>query len=134
MKQLKCTAPWGALPHLPCTSRPCWGKASFGARLAARFVLLLRRVRRGVASGKAKLKNSVPAAASSLQLFYILKTKIFLGKKLGRYAAINKRKTLDASCPASCGQCFKTKTSGAGVVRARPPHKKAENFASKNKD
>ena len=35
------------------------------------------RVRRGLASGKAKLKNSVPAAASSLQPELHLKNKIF---------------------------------------------------------
>ena len=35
----------GALRCTPCISRPCWGKASFGARLAARFLLILRRVR-----------------------------------------------------------------------------------------
>jgi len=35
----------GALRCAPCTSRPCWGKASFGARLAARFLLILRRGR-----------------------------------------------------------------------------------------
>jgi len=47
-----------------------------------------------------------------------------------------------ASCPAFYGQGFKTKTFGAGVVRARPPHNYAwrwqnlvrANFAaSKNK-
>jgi len=30
----------GALPYLACTSRPCWGKASFDARWAARFELM----------------------------------------------------------------------------------------------
>ena len=41
----------GALRCAPCTSRPCWGKASFGARLAARFVVILRRVRLVLAGG-----------------------------------------------------------------------------------
>jgi hypothetical protein len=51
-----------------------------------------------------------------------LKTKFFK-KDPTRPQRLKLRKRLwTALCPASCGQYFKTKTFGAGVVRARPPH------------
>jgi len=78
----------------------------------AGFLLILWRVRRGFASGKAKLKNQCHPLRPRFAKYYTLKTKIFLGNKLGRYAAINKRKAFGASCPASCVQGFKAKAWG----------------------
>ncbi len=49
-----------------------------------------------------------------------LKNKNFLGKKLGRYAAINTERQHDAVCPASCGQRLK-ELLGRGVPPPRAP-------------
>jgi len=64
----------GALRCAPCTVRLCWGKASLGARLAARFLLILMRVRLGrLAAARARQ----PAVASSLQFLYNKKRTVF---------------------------------------------------------
>jgi hypothetical protein len=54
----------GALRCAPCISRPCWGKASFGARLAARFLPILRRVQR---PNQSVYKNGWPLTATKLK-------------------------------------------------------------------
>ena len=78
---------------------------------------------------QSKAKNSVPAAASSLREVLHLKNKIFLGKKLGRYAAINEqtkrcvmprllRSRLQSKSMgrAWCGHARPTTTLGAGKI------------------
>jgi len=72
--------------------------------------------------------SSCPAKIGGAAYFKAFK------KELRSLCRNQHRKLSGASCRASCIQHFKTKTSGAGVVRARPPHKKAEKFVSKNKD
>jgi hypothetical protein len=68
--------------------------------------------------------SRVRAAASHsvLTSSYLQKENKFLKSVFVRSPAYNKLKTsMKAGGKASHVQCFKTKTSGAGVVRARPP-------------
>jgi hypothetical protein len=68
--------------------------------------------------------SRVRAAASHsvLTSSYLQKENKFLKSGFVRSPAYNKLKTsMKAGGKASHVQCFKTKTSGAGVVRARPP-------------
>ena len=49
-----------------------------------------------------------------------LKTKIFLGKRLGRSALIKLKTTRMALCPASCGLCFKELLGRGAAPTPRP--------------
>jgi hypothetical protein len=48
------------------------------------------------------------------------KNKIFIGKKLGRFPLYNKKRARVAGCPASCGQCVKTRWGGRGAGTPAP--------------
>ena len=92
----------GALRCTPCTVRLCWDKASLGVRLAARFVLLLVRVRRSWGCGRV---GAAATPASSPARYYKQKTKVFKGY---RYAAINTKKLFCAAYCASPEQCLRS--------------------------
>ena len=83
------------LPLGFCGQKPRWAPA-----LAGRLLANAKRVRRGLASGKAKLKNSVPSASvRATRSLYTLKTNFFR-KELGRYIACDNLKTsLDGAMP-----------------------------------
>jgi hypothetical protein len=87
---------------------------SLGRSLLANAV----RVRRG--SPLQQEKNSHSRRASSLQFYLTLKTN-FLGKKLGRYAAINRLKTKRCVMPRLLRSVRQNKSMGrAWCGHARP--------------
>ena len=87
----------GALPYLACTSRPCWGKASFGARLAARFLLILQRVR--LVCGWRSGAGDRQPLASKINFVYKIKFVRF---------PQSTSETLGAGCRASPEQCLQS--------------------------
>jgi hypothetical protein len=104
----------GALPCAPCTSRPCWGKASFGARLAARFLPILRRVRRswGLRPGAGGRSPRVLTAS-----YYKKKQKFIRVRPLCRI--LHTKNYSVRHCCASLEQCLRSAGKRANFWRRK---------------
>jgi len=108
----------GALRCAPCISRPCWGKASFGARLAARFLPILRRVR--LCCGFWLPPPSQKPQRPNQSVY----------KNGWPLLPLQHSKTLtDAASKASCEQCLRTICLGRAWCGHARPYNRSEIFS-----
>jgi hypothetical protein len=97
-KQLKCPAPWGALPHCPLHRSPSLGLGVAGRSLGRSLLANATGGRRG---RRFKTRENLTSRrASSLQPFLYLKNKNFFRKKARPQLLIQVKGLWTALCPA----------------------------------